>query len=226
MRNKHTDSPLSDYVRRWCAQHGITLEKLAEDAGVARGTLYNMLDPKTTPKIPHLLNLANAMGVHHTILFRLKWAEFGVLEEKPCLVSAGPARQQGDASGFIDETVPDGSIIASGSTFEKSWTLQNVGDTVWEGRYLVCIDSDLATGYYPNGQPASDYQLKPHHSAIPIPVTKPGEMVTLAVKFDAPMIAGRYISYWKMVNADGELCFPSGVGASVSILVRSFGVSF
>lgn len=222
----HTKSPLSDYVRRWCFQHDTTLEHLAEKTGIARGTLYHILDPKTTPKIQHLLSLANAMGVHHTIIFRLKWAEFGVLEEAYCPVTAGPARQMGDASGFIDETIPDGSIIASGSTFEKSWTLQNVGEVVWENRYLVCIDSSPSVEHYPNGQPVTDYQLKPHCSAILIPKTAPGELVTLTVKFDAPMVAGRYISYWKMVDAEGNLCFPSGIGASVSILVRSFGVSF
>lgn len=226
MNNKYTNSPLSDYVRRWCIQHDISLERLARQAGIARGTLYHLLDPQNTPKIPHLLKLAHAMQVHHTVLFRLKWSELGVIDESYHPVLVNPVRQGGDASGFIDETIPDGSIIAAGSTFTKSWTLQNVGDILWENRYLVCIDYKPMIDHYPNGQPIQDYQLRPHQNTIAIPPTPPGHIVTLKMDFDAPRVTGRYISYWKMIDSEGNVCFPKGIGVSVSILVHSFGVSY
>lgn len=40
------------YIRQYCHQHKITLEKLAETAGIARGTLYHLLSERSCPKFP------------------------------------------------------------------------------------------------------------------------------------------------------------------------------
>lgn len=36
-------NPLNDFVRQYCAKHDLSLEKLAQIAGISRGTLYGLL---------------------------------------------------------------------------------------------------------------------------------------------------------------------------------------
>lgn len=233
------DETLGSYVRRMCKERRMSLDRLAEVSGINRGTLYNVLDPTKhdTAKIPYLLKLAHALRVHHYYLMRLIWPELGAIsptsdDENKRIARLGMSAlvQNDDACGFIDETIPDGTLVAAGSEFEKSWTIQNVGNTVWENRYYMHLDApyyqmSLVDGKYPNGLLLSDYQLQPHQSLIELPVIAPSETYTLRVRYTAPNVAGRYISYWRMVDAHGRLCFKNGVGLSVSILVHSFGVA-
>lgn len=209
---------LSTYVRKHCRAKKISLDKLAEQAGIARSTLYHLLEENSVPKIPHLLALATAMGVHHYFLFRLKWREFDHIE-LPCAAS-----QKIDLSGFIEETIPDGTLVMTGSHFEKSWTIQNIGEVVWENRYFMHLDAPYHhIKHYPNGQSLADYQFLPDEVMVPLPVVYPKQTYTFKMGYTAPNIAGRYISYWQMVDENGEPCFPDGVGLSVSVLVKSFG---
>ena len=209
------------YIRQYCHQHKITLEKLAETAGIARGTLYHLLSERSCPKVPHIMRLSQAMGVHHMMLLRLKWSDFDVIE--PCK----PNFPKNDASGFIDETIPDGTMMNTGTPFTKTWTIQNMGQTVWQNRYLMCMDEPpVRQNNYPDDQLVIDHILTPHNTLIAIPTTKPFEKLTLSVDYTAPKYAGRYISYWKMIDETGQMCFVHGVGLSVSILVCGPGVSF
>lgn len=211
---------LSDYIRQHCRKHNISLERLAEQAGIARGTLYAILEDKSIPKIPHLLSLAKAMGVHHYFLFRLKWRELDAISP-----SHSESNLHKDMSGFIDETIPDGTLIMAGTSFEKTWTIQNVGEVVWNNRYFMHLDAPYRNTAYPNGQNLSDYHLFPNETLIAIPTTYPGQTCVLKVTYTAPKVAGRYISYWQMVDEAGRACFPNGVGLSTSILVLGFGVN-
>lgn len=219
------DNQFSTYVRQFCRQNHISLEKLAEQAGIARGTLYHLLDQDTQPKVVHLLQLAQAMNVHHNVLFRLKWSEFGILHT-PTIKDDETyiTKVEMDMCGFVDETVPDGSIVTAGCQFDKSWTLQNMGDVVWQNRYLLCLDEPLSTPHYPNGHCVDDYRLKASSNIIEIPTTQPMDKVTLTVTLTAPNVAGRYISYWKMIDEYGKLCFPNAIGVSAQVLVLSTDV--
>lgn len=213
----------ADYVRHDCRKNRITLEKLAENAGMARGTLYRLLDGDSSPKVTHILSLAAAMNTHPNILLRLKWPELGVLPIAPNRVDdAAPL----DSSGFRNETVPDGSLVAAGAVFEKRWSIQNTGQTTWENRYLLCIDEPVVVNNYPDNQALDAHFLTPQSKIIPIPTTQPQETVDVSVMYRAPTVAGRYVSYWKMVDEHGKICFANGIGLSVSIMVSSMGVSF
>lgn len=217
---------LEMYVRRRCKEKEMSLEELARNAKFNRGTLYNLFE-SSNPRISHLLQLAQALGVHHYYLMRLKWREFD--EIAPIDVAKKDNAKRLDASGYVDETVPDGSLFAPQAVFEKSWTIQNIGDTVWENRFFIHLDAPyhqmaLMDGKYPDGLSLSDYQLQPHQTIIALPVIEPGQLHTLSVFYTAPNVAGRYISYWRMVDDEGKFCFSRGLGLSVSILVRSFGV--
>ena len=91
-------------------------------------------------------------------------------------------------------------------------------------RFLKCIDIEHPP--YPTENNRFDHCLKPQSRIIPIPTIKPLQQVTLAVNYTAPQIAGRHISYWKMFNEQGELCFPDGVGLYASIFVKALGVNY
>lgn len=130
----------------------------------------------------------------------------------------------GDGSGFVDETVPDGTIIPAGSDFIKTWTIQNIGNCIWQGRYLQCMDN-LGVPKHPLSEDNHFNALVPKQDKIPIPDTEPGQSVMLSMEFAAPKIAGRYISYWKMMDEGGFLCFEEGVGLSVHIQVKTFNLA-
>lgn len=205
-------------IRQYCRRNSLTMKEFAKKAGISRSTLYYLFEDGSCPSIQHMIKIAHAMGVHHTVLMRLKWRDFDISTEQI---------EQQDSSGFIDEIVPDGMMINAGVPFTKTWTIQNTGETVWQNRYLMCMDDmPVVQNNYPDNQSITDHTLIPKSYLIPIPVTKPNEFATLSVDYVAPKLAGRYISYWKMVDEQGRVCFSNGIGLSVSILVVGSGVSF
>lgn len=218
-------SQFESYIRNYCRINKLTLGTLADKAGIARGTFYNLLESDSNPKLGLFVSLANAMQVHPQSLLKLKWQEFDLsyLEDYKASVF-DYACERLDSSGFVDETIPDGSIITAGGRFIKSWTIQNLGEVTWHHRYLHCIDADHPT--YPTEANRFDHRLKPERNVLPIPDVEPMQKVTLSVGYTAPQVSGRHISYWKMFNEDGELCFPDGIGLYVSIMVNAIGVNY
>lgn len=219
---------LGSYIRRHCAKRRIRLNAFSDRAGYSRTTFYRLLDGRNQPKLSDLIQLATAMNIHPSLLLRVKWE--GVEVEGASSTGKKGVPEQGDAPadmiGFLDETIPDGTLFGLGEVFEKSWTIQNVGDTVWENRYYMLLDAPyhLPDNKYPDGLAVEEYRFLPHESLVALPTIRPSETYTLTVKYTTPNVSGRYVSYWKMVNNDGRLCFPHGIGLSVSVLVRSLGV--
>lgn len=112
-----------------------------------------------------------------------------------------------DDSTFIsDITIPNGSIVSTNEKFTKKWEIQNIGLTIWENRFLR-EDNQGVSGLIPNS------------ILIPIPTTFPGERVVIKVRFTAPKYPGSYESYWKMVDENGDYCFPSKVGLNCCVKV-------
>lgn len=62
-------------------------------------------------------------------------------------------------------------------------------------------------------------KLRPDHSILPIPNTQPGETVELSVDFTAPSTPCTVISYWKMLNPEGQFAFPASKGLWVKVRV-------
>jgi len=115
-----------------------------------------------------------------------------------------------DSSDFVDDvTVPDGTIIKTKSRFEKVWAIRNTGNQVWRERCLVEENPGISG-------------LMPDQSRIAIPVTRPGETVSLRVTFTAPSMPASCTSYWKMIDASGGYCLPNMQGLRCNVKV-SFG---
>lgn len=116
------------------------------------------------------------------------------------LVAAGgtPAPPiDGDASSAVDVTFPDGSVVAAGEPFVKTWELRNAGTVPWTGRYLERL-------------PGSEGAACRTPDRVPVPPTQPGARVRVSVTVEAPPGPATCKVYWKMVDADGRVFFPKG----------------
>lgn len=95
-----------------------------------------------------------------------------------------------DTAAFVtDITYPDGSIIARGSTFTKTWRVKNTGTCTWTTDYeLVFVRGEK-------------FGAK---SAVAVPASVgPGKTVDLSIQLTAPNQDGRYKGYWQLRNPSG-----------------------
>ena len=101
------------------------------------------------------------------------------------------------ASFVMDVTIADGSYIAPGNTFTKTWRIRNCGTTTWTTNYrLVWIGGTAMTA----------------QNAVNLPyAVQPGQTVDISVQMTAPQESGSYKSEWMLENESGSRF---GVGAN------------
>lgn len=97
-----------------------------------------------------------------------------------------------DQAGFVqDVNVPDGTIMAPGQEFTKTWRLRNTGNCTWNTNYTLTFVSGDSMG-----APAS----------VPLPgEVAPNATVDISVDLKAPPGPGRYTGYWKLKNPAGHV---------------------
>ena len=106
-----------------------------------------------------------------------------------------------DRARFIkDVTIPDGTTIAPGATFTKTWQFRNIGTCTWTTAYTMYFDHEEKMG-----------------GADPVAFPKsiaPGEVMDISVPLTAPSTAGIYTGYWKFKNNSGTAfgLVPFGIG--------------
>ncbi len=106
----------------------------------------------------------------------------------PAVTSSGQTAC--DSSVYVsDATIPDGTVIAAGSKFIKTWVLQNNGTCAWSTSYQLAFDSGDQMG-------GSDVALQ-----SPVPA---GQQASISVNLVAPMSAGAYKGTWRMHNGNGQ----------------------
>lgn len=109
-----------------------------------------------------------------------------------------------DVSVYVsDVTIPDGTVMAPGQTFVKTWRLQNSGTCTWTATYKAVY---AQSGNGPMGGTPTTIGK----------AVKPGETIDVSISFTAPTTAGEYVSWWKLQN-DSQAFF--GTGFSVAIKV-------
>ena len=132
-----------------------------------------------------------------------------------------------------DVTYPDGSVVAPGTTFRKTWRMKNGGTCVWDKNYMLSffygddLGFDGQVSIYPAGydQPnynGSKYQINRAKDFY----IHPGEYVYVSVDLTAPSTPGMYESYFKLRDNLGyEFGFGSYADAAfwVNILVANEG---
>jgi len=114
----------------------------------------------------------------------------------PHAVAAQPCNW---AQFIADVTIPDGTVVAPGSTFTKTWRLENIGSCTWNTSYSAAFVSGDQLG-------------APATLAMPASVA-PGSNVDISVNLTAPSAAGHYRGNWKL-RTDTSTLF--GVGSSAN----------
>jgi len=88
-----------------------------------------------------------------------------------------------------DLTVPDDTKYAPGATFDKGWTLRNVGYCTWDADYKLAFDR----GDKMNGPDAKEIGVE----------VAPNEEVEIILSLTAPSETGTYRGYWMLQTDDG-----------------------
>ena len=93
-----------------------------------------------------------------------------------------------ELSFLADVTAPDGSTLAAGRAFTKTWRVRNTGTSQWSGYTLEYVGDARMAG----------------PESVPLPVLAPGETGEVSVPLVAPAEPGRHRSTWKASNARGR----------------------
>jgi transcriptional regulator with XRE-family HTH domain len=117
----------------------------------------------------------------------------------------------GDASTFVGDTIPHGSLMEPGQMFEKTWRIKNSGTVAWKGRRLE------------RQGPLTGPGLISSLRFVDIPNTQPGEIAEVTAPLKAPTYDCSSIAYFKMVDAKGSLCFPDSYQLGLDVLVMVKG---
>jgi hypothetical protein len=101
-----------------------------------------------------------------------------------------PAAAPCNRAQFVkDLTYPDGSDVATGASFTKSWRLKNTGSCTWDSNYSLVFTGKNAMGG-PSSQQLTSGSVEP------------GDTIDVSVVLKAPSTAGSYEGDWKL--SDGE----------------------
>jgi transcriptional regulator with XRE-family HTH domain len=117
----------------------------------------------------------------------------------------------GDASTFVGDSIPHGTRMEPGQVFEQTWRVRNSGTVAWQGRKLE------------RQGPLTGPGLISSLRFVDVPDTAPGQEATITAPLKAPTYDCSSIAYFKMVDADGRLCWPDSYQLGLDVLVRVEG---
>jgi len=123
--------------------------------------------------------------------------------EAPCV----DAMQFVEDLNYDDQDLTDFPVLDPGIGFQKGWRIKNSGTCDWSNAYFI--------KYVHGSDPAAQMGGQP---TIIKNVVKPGQTYDMFVDLFAPPVAGKYVGYWQMHNANGV---PFGQTIWVAIEVRS-----
>ncbi len=109
-----------------------------------------------------------------------------------------------DNSAYIDDvTIPDGTVLAPGEIFVKTWELKNTGFCTWKDSYtLKFFQGDSMSGL---------------ETEIGKTIAS-GNQVKVSIELTAPTSEGTYTGYWILANKYG---YPFGTPIFVQIVVKN-----
>jgi photosystem II stability/assembly factor-like uncharacterized protein len=111
-----------------------------------------------------------------------------------------------DCSRFIsDVTIPDGTVVAPGETVQKTWQLENCGDTTWNGYRAIRIDGTFGP------------------ESFDAPSVSPGERADIGVEITAPTEPGMHRTVYKLEGPRGQ--FGTNFFIQVTVGDNSGGIS-
>lgn len=205
---------LGHEIRHWRERRDLTVSELARAVDRDRRTVSGVEDGRDCPSeavveaLEERLQTGGLLVSYYRAVRAERLREQLLVDE--ALPGFAPGASEDDASEFLDETVPDGSIMLPGHRFEKTWTIRNRGSMVWSDRRLTRLGVSAGPGLITT--PAS----------VPVPVVHPGEEVTLSVPCVAHFVQGTSLAAFKMTDEEGRMYFPFSryaVGLQVQVTV-------
>ena len=110
------------------------------------------------------------------------------------------------AGQILDITYPDGSDLAPGAGFVKTWRIRNTGSCTWTSAYALVFDHGDSMGSPPSIQ-------------LTTGTVAPGQTVDVSVSLTAPAAAGTYRGYYRLRNSSGVI-FGTDPGANTAFWVE------
>lgn len=98
-----------------------------------------------------------------------------------------------DQANLLSQEPKDGTVVSAGSEFDGSWVFKNIGTSTW------------TTGYEYRFAGGTNLAKKDIYT-VPGSV-KPNDSITLYTDMVAPSEGGRYVSYWELVNENGDIFY-------------------
>ncbi len=95
-----------------------------------------------------------------------------------------------NATFVKDVNIPDGTVLARGQGFTKTWRLQNTGTCKWTKNYSLVFVGGSGLGGSSVGIGGN------------VPVGKKDD---ISVQLIAPNVDGTYIGFWRMADQNGNL---------------------
>jgi hypothetical protein len=96
-----------------------------------------------------------------------------------------------NASALVSDniTVPDGTTMQPGQSFNKVWRVLNTGTCAWSAGYqLLLVGGEAMT----------------NQNTVAVPYTAVGAMFDLSVAMTAPVSPGPHVGQWRLRGADGQ----------------------
>ena len=109
------------------------------------------------------------------------------------------------AAFVSDVTIPDGTELAQGEAFTKTWRLRNTGSCTWNSSYALVFDSGDSMG-----GPASKSLVGS---------VAPNQTVDISVDLTAPNESGTFKGNWKL-RSDSSVLFGVGGAGDVAFYVE------
>ena len=115
-----------------------------------------------------------------------------------------------DKAKFItDVTVSDGTVIAPGEKFTKTWRVQNIGTCTWTTGYALVYDGGI--------------QMSGRSPQALLGDVGPNETVDISIDFVAPQTNGNYTSNWQIKNASNGLF--AKIYVQIKVGIEDFAVT-
>ncbi len=106
-----------------------------------------------------------------------------------------------DAAFVKDVNIADGTVLAPGEEFEKTWKFKNTGSCTWTSKFLMVFISG-------NDMQGSDTRISQ--------TVEFAKKADITVSLVAPKREGRYRGYWQLADKNG---YTFGARVYVSIVV-------
>lgn len=105
-------------------------------------------------------------------------------------VSSGSGSGAADKAEWVSNDPPDEAKVYTSAKFDITWTIKNTGKTTWKTTYKY----RLSSGTLPMEHKEFAFKAE----------VKPGETGTFVVDAVAPSSAGKYNTWWKLTNDQGQ----------------------